>query len=105
VGSPDSSLAFVMYNSGSATGILPAYQLSTGALTDIQLSGSAKSPLTGIFAPNGTVFFVGTSGDDLVHFIDPTTLTDTQTVNPGLLDASGQPVPVEIMAVKPRAIR
>ena len=105
VGSPDSSLAFVMYNSGSATGILPAYQLSTGALTDIQLSGSAKSPLTGIFAPNGTVFFVGTSGDDMVHFIDPTTLTDTQTVNPGLLDASGQPVPVEIMAVKPRAIR
>jgi len=26
-------------------------------------------------------------------------------VNPGLLDASGQPVPVEMMAVKPRAIR
>jgi hypothetical protein len=110
VAAPDSSVAFVTYNSSSASGILPAYAPSAtagqaGTLTDIQLSGGAKSPISGIFSPNGTVFFVGTSGDDLVHFIDPATLTDTQTIDPGLLDVSGKPVPVEMMAVKPRSVR
>lgn len=109
VASPNSSVAFVTYTSPSASGILPAYTPSAtagqpGTMTQVQLSGSAESPVAGVFAPNSSIFFVSTSGDDLVHFIDPTTLKDTQTINPGLLDANGKPVPVQMMAVKPRSV-
>lgn len=108
VASPTSSVAFVTYTSASATGILPAYTPSTtpgaaGTITGMQLSGTAQSPVSGIFSPNATIFFVGTSGDNLVHFIDPSTLTDTQTINPGLVGPNGNPVPVQMMAVKPRS--
>lgn len=111
VASPASNVAFVTYNNNNpsaGTGLLPAYSVSassgaTGTLTNVQLSGAAKSPIAGMFAPNTTLFFVSTSGDDLVHFIDPATLTDTKTINPGLVDANGNPVPVQMMAVKPRS--
>jgi trimeric autotransporter adhesin len=108
VASPNSQLAFVTYNSTTATGVLPYYVPSTtagspGTVSSIQLSGSAQSPVAGIFSPNETTFFVSTSGDDLVHYINTSTLQDTQTINPGLLDANGNPVPVQMMAVKPRS--
>jgi hypothetical protein len=108
VASPTSSIAFVTYNAASATGVLPAYTPSAtagspGTMASIQLSGSAQAPVAGIFSPNETIFFVSTSGDNLVHFVDPATLQDTQTINPGLLDANGNPVPVQMMAVKPRS--
>ena len=108
VASPDSNIAFVTYNSASATGLLPAYQPSAsagqpGTLTNVQLSGTAQAPISGIFSPDETVFFVGTSGDDLIHFVDPSTLKDTQTINPNLTDPNGKPVPVQMLAVKPRA--
>lgn len=111
VASPTSSIAFVTYNNNNqaaGSGLLPAYAPSgtagtAGTLTNVQLSGTAKAPISGIFSPNTTLFFVGTSGDNLVHFIDPATLTDTKTINPGLVDNSGNPVPVQIMAVKPRS--
>lgn len=108
VASPNSTIAFVTYNSPSATGILPAYTPSTtagaaGTISSVQLSGEAKSPVAGIFSPNETIFFVSTSGDDLIHFVNPQTLQDSQTVNPGLLDANGNPVPVQMMSVKPRS--
>lgn len=110
VASANSSVAFVTYNSPSGGGILPAYTPSAtagqpGTITNIQLSAGANSPVDGIFSPNETIFFVSTTGDNLVHFIDPATLTETQTINPGLLDASGKPVPVQMMAVKPRSVR
>jgi hypothetical protein len=110
VASPDSSVAFVLYNAAAATGLLPAYQPSTsstpgtpGTLTNVQLSGTAQAPVSGIFSPDETIFFVGTSGDNLVHYIDPVTLQDTQTINPGLTNPQGQAVPVQMMAVKPRS--
>ncbi|MGC2164047.1 MAG: hypothetical protein WA634_19260 [Silvibacterium sp.] len=108
VASPTSSIAFVTYNSAAGAGVLPAYTPSTtagapGTMSSVQLSGSAQSPIDGIFSPNETIFFVSTSGDNLVHFVNPATLTDTQTINPGLLDANGNPVPVQMMAVKPRS--
>jgi hypothetical protein len=108
VASPTSSVAFVTYQSASGTGVLPAYTPSTttgapGTISSVQLSGTAQSPVTGIFSPNTTIFFVGTTGDNLVHFVNPSTLTDTQTINPGLVDATGKPVPVQMMAVKPRS--
>ncbi len=108
VASPTSNVAFVTYNSASGSGILPAYTPSAtagspGSLTSVQLSGTAQSPISGIFSPNETIFFVGTTGDNLVHFIDPVGLKDTQTINPGLVNSSGTPVPVQMMAVKPRS--
>lgn len=106
--SPTSNVAFVTYNSSSAAGILPAYMPSTnvgapGTVSSVQLSGTAQSPVAGIFSPNETIFFVSTSGDNLIHFVDPVALTDTQTINPGLVDANGNPVPVQMMAVRPRS--
>jgi len=99
--------AFVSGNAASASGLLPAYQPSAtagaaGTLTNVQLSGTAQAPVSGIFSPDETIFFVGTSGDNLVHYINPTALTDTQTINPALTDATGKPVPVQLMAIKPR---
>jgi trimeric autotransporter adhesin len=108
VASQTSNLAFVTYQSAAGTGILPTYIPSAtagspGTISSVQLSGTAQNPVSGIFSPNTTIFFVGTSGDNLVHFVNTTTLTDTQTINPGLVDASGNPVPVQMMAVKPRS--
>lgn len=111
VASPNSTVAFVTYNNNNqtaGTGILPAYTPSAtagspGTISSVQLSGTAKSPIAGIFSPNETIFFVSTSGDNLVHFVNPSTLTDTQTINPGLVDANGNPTPVQMMAVKPRS--
>ncbi|HUY81428.1 MAG TPA: hypothetical protein VMU92_06860 [Acidobacteriaceae bacterium] len=105
---PNSQLAFVTYTSPTAAGVLPYYVPSAtagspGTMSNIQLSGSAKSPVAGIFSPNDTIFFIGTSGDNLVHLIDASTLQDTKVINPGLVDANGNPVPVQMMAVKPRS--
>ena len=102
VASPDSAVAFVTYNSASATGLLPAYVPSTGTVTNVQLSGTAQAPIAGIFSPDETLFFVSTSGDDLIHFVDPVALKDTQTINPSLIDANGKPVPPQMLAIKPR---
>jgi trimeric autotransporter adhesin len=107
VASPDSSVAFVLYNATAGTGLLPAYTPSAtagtaGTLTNVQLSGTAASPVAGIFSPDDTLFFVSTSGDNLIHYISPSTLTDTLTINPGLTNAAGQPVPAQMLAVKPR---
>jgi len=106
IASPNSNVAFVTYNSASATGLLPAYQIpasGVGTLSNVQLSGGAQAPISGVFSPDETLFFVGTTGDNLVHFVDPATLTDTQTIKPNLTDANGNPVPVQMLAVKPRA--
>ncbi|MGA7522575.1 MAG: hypothetical protein WBW84_08825 [Acidobacteriaceae bacterium] len=127
VSSPDSSVAFVTYNyNGFAasfanpsagtggTGLLPYYQpsASNGAFgtlgTPIQLStvtnyAAPQSPLAGIFSPDGSIFFVSTSGDNLVHMVDTTSLTDTGTINPKLVDGSGNPVPPIFLAVQSRS--
>ena len=105
--SPDSSVAFITYNAASASGLLPDYKPSTtqgaaGTISNVQLSGGAQAPIAGIFSPDNTLFFVSTTGDDLVHFVNVQTLQDFQTINPGLKDTKGNPVPAEFFAVKPR---
>jgi len=107
VSSPDATLSFITYNAAGATGLLPVYKPSTtfgvaGTLTNIQLSTGAQAPLSGAFSPDDSTFFVGTSGDNLLHFIDVPSLTDTQTVNPKLVTPSGTPVPVQFIVVQPR---
>ena len=115
VASPASNLAFVTYTPtgtpGTAT--LPYYQpTATGSLgtigqvTFVEPPGTtspATAPLAGVFSLDDTLFFVSTSGDNLVHYINVKSLTDTQQVNPGLVDQNGNPLPVTAIAVKPRS--
>ncbi|MDP9039889.1 MAG: hypothetical protein M3O02_11555 [Acidobacteriota bacterium] len=99
----DSSIAYVTYT-GSG-GVLPAYAPSTSGLgqtTYIKLSGSATAPITGVESSDNASFFVGTAGDNLVHIITRSSLTDTGTLAPALADPNGAIVPVNLLAQKPR---
>jgi len=110
VPSPATNLAFVTYSAtASSTGKanLPYYQPPAGSTTAppvnyVTLTGTPTAPLTGVFSLDNTLFFVSTSGDDLVHYINMQTLTDSQQINPGLLDANGNPLPATAIGVKPR---
>ncbi len=107
VSSPDSSVAFVTYQGAAATGAVPYYTpSSTGtfpALGTVQLSSGALAPIAGIFSPDGSIFFTSTSGDNLVHMVGTSTLTDTQTLDPKLTNGTGTPVPAQFLAVKSRS--
>jgi hypothetical protein len=111
VSSPYSDLAFVLYQAAAATGALPYYvpgaatgsTFPFGTLSTVQLSTGAQAPVAGIFSPDGSVFFTSTSGDNLIHLIDTTTLTDTQTLDPKLTNSSGATVPAQFLAVKSRS--
>ena len=101
--SPDATIAFVTY-SGTG-GVLPAYAPSSsgsGQLSYIKLSGSATAPLSGVVSSDNSTFYTGTAGDNLVHIINRSTLTDTSTLAPNLTGASGNAVPVDLLAQKPR---
>ncbi len=113
--SPNSTLAFVTFCStspctttpGSSNNtVLPAYKVPVtggGTITPITLTGTAPgAPITGAFSPDTTTFYVSTDQDNLIHFINTTTLTDTQQLNPGLVNSSNQPVPAFFMAARPR---
>jgi hypothetical protein len=107
VSSPDSSVAFVTYTEASASGVLPYYKPSAsafafGTLGSVQLSSGAQAPVAGAFSPDGSIFFTSTSGDNLVHMVSTSSLTDTQTLNPNLTNGSGAGVPAQFMAVKSR---
>lgn len=114
--SPASNLAFVTYaaeTGSTGTATLPYYVPATsGTLGTIgqipfvepaSATTSATAPLAGAFSLDDTLFFVSTSGDNLVHYINVNTLTDTQQIAPGLVDANGNVVPATFIAVKPRA--
>ena len=99
----DSSVAFITYT-GSG-GVLPAYSPAAsgaGQTTYVKLSGTASAPVTGVESSDNAKFYVGTSGDNLVHIIDRSSLTDTSTLAPKLTDPSGNAVPVNLLAQKPR---
>jgi trimeric autotransporter adhesin len=120
------SLSFVLYTGSTPGATLPFYtqvagpSSSFGHLGYITFAGSTASsitaPVAGIFSPDNTLFFVSTSGDNLIHYINTTTLTDTQQINlnlpacapgsdPGCQNTtpnSGS-VPATAIAVKPRA--
>jgi trimeric autotransporter adhesin len=131
VASPQSELAFITYNGTTAGAQLPYYIPGTGTTVgSVALGGSAAAsitaPLTGVFSPDGTMFFVSTAGDNLVHYISvpasvtpSTPPTDSQQTAPNLpactpgsdpdciltnttLPASGI-VPATTILVKPRS--
>lgn len=118
------SLTFLTYNGTTAGATLPYYQQVTsqtgslGTLGYVTLTGASSitAPVAGVFSPDDSLFFVSTAGDNLVHFINTTTLTDTQQISPALpactvgdedctltaTPASGI-VPATVIQVKPRA--
>ena len=110
VPSPASNVAFVTYSAtaGSAgTANLPYYQPAAsgaGALNYVTLSGAPTAPIAGAFSLDDTMFFVATTGDNAVHYINlqTTPYTDTKQIAPGLQDVNGNPLPVTRIAVKPR---
>jgi hypothetical protein len=112
VAATNSQEAFVTYSSAAATppaggALLPVYKPSAaagtlGTLSSVTLTGNALAPVAGIFSPDNTIFFAGTTGDDLLHLIDTTTLTDTKQIDPKLTDINGKPLPPVFLAVKPR---
>lgn len=115
VASPASNLVFVTYSADSnstAAATLPYYLPTTtggpgtpGQVTLIEPSGTtavATAPVAGVFSLDDTTFFVSTSGDNLVHYIDVKSLTDMNQINPGLVDGNGNPVPATVIVTKPR---
>ncbi len=112
VAATNSLEAFVTYGTSATTppaggALLPVYKPSAvpgtlGTLSSVTLAGTAVAPVAGIFSPDNTIFFAGTSGDNLLHLIDTKTLIDTQQINPKLTDINGVPLPPVFLAVKPR---
>jgi hypothetical protein len=99
----DSTVAFVTYT-GSG-GVLPAYApvaSGPGQTTYIKLSGTATAPVAGVISADNATFYAGTSGDNLVHLITRSTLTDSSTIAPNLTSPAGATVPVDLMVQKPR---
>jgi hypothetical protein len=108
--SPASNLAFITYTptaGSTATATLPYYQPTTGGtlgtVGQVTLTGTPTAPVAGTFSLDDTIFFVSTSGDNLVHYINVQTLTDTQQIRPGLIDGNGNPIPATFIAAKPRS--
>jgi len=106
-----SGVAFITYL-GSG-GFLPAYTPSTQLTTYIPLLQAANAPaptapIAGVLSADNSMLFVGTSGDNLVHLISRSTLTDTSTIAPNLDAAPGQSVPAgtvvpaNLLVQKPR---
>ena len=109
--SSDSAVAFVTYPASATaatTGtLLPAYKPAPsgpGALSYVTLANGATAPVAGVFSSDNGTFYVGTSGDNLVHLIKNSTLTDGSQINPKLPAASGSGFATpNLFAQKPRA--
>ncbi len=119
------SLSFVTYNGTTPGATLPYYKQTTGTTTApgtvgyLTLNGAANitAPVAGAFSPDNTLFFVSTSGDNMIHYINTTTLQDTQQISPNLpacnpttdlgctvpAGSTGGVVPATTIWVKPRS--
>ena len=87
----DSSIAFVTNTPATgapSTGAtLAAYRPSTtgiGTASTVTLANGATAAVTGTLSSDNRFFFAGTSGDNLIHFITVSSLTDTRQINPNL---------------------
>ena len=105
----DSSVAFVTYT--GTGGVLPYYLPGTGTINKIPLlqpttaSSAPIAPVAGVVSADNSTVFVGTSGDNEVHLIDRTALTDdpTKAIAPNLppISGSGTAVP-NLLVQRPR---
>ena len=112
----DSKVVFFTYT--GTGGVLPAYKPVAfgatgntsgapvaGTLTNITLSGAATAPAGGAISADNSTAYVGTSGDNLVHIISVSTLTDTKTIAPALpsfTGAAGTLAVPNLLVEKPR---
>ncbi|MGI4853759.1 MAG: hypothetical protein ACRYF4_06915 [Janthinobacterium lividum] len=91
----DSSVAFTTYlptATAISGAVLPAYvPAASGAGTQqsVKLAAGATAPVNGVFSSDNKIFFTGTSGDNQVHLITRSTLTDTSQIAPKLPSNSG----------------
>jgi hypothetical protein len=108
----DSSIAFATYlPTATATGgaVLPAYTPAAsgvGALQSVSLTGSATAPVAGVFSSDNKFFFAGTAGDNQVHVITRSTLTDSSQIAPKLpsnSNSTGTAVP-NLLVQYPRSV-
>ena len=108
----DSSIAFTTYlptATATAGALLPAYAPATGGagtVSTVKLAGAATAPVTGVFSSDNKLFFVGTTGDNQVHLITRSTLTDTSQIAPKLpsnINSTGTAVP-NLIVQYPRAV-
>ena len=89
VPSPASNLAFITYTGSTPGATLPYYMPAewsgrNGELRHVDRRLGGTAPFTGAFSLDDKLFFVSTAGDNLIHFINTTTLQDTQQINPNL---------------------
>lgn len=121
------SLSFVTYNGNATSATLPYYKQTSAATSSLGTVGyvalaapgsgtGPTAPIAGAFSPDATTFFVSTAGDNRIHYISASTLTDTQQISPNLpacapgtdqgctlsAPVSG-PVPATVIVVKPRS--
>ena len=119
VPSSNSAAAFVTYTAplgttpGQTAALLPFYAPSStgpGKLQYVPLSGSATAPISGVFSTDNFSFYVGTTGDDLVHIISLTyptgatpTAVDSTTLAPALplYNGTGN-APVNLIVQRPK---
>ena len=92
----DSTIAFATYlptTSAASTGaLLPSYTPGSngaGTVQNVTLTTGATAPVTGVFSQDNKFFFTGTSGDNQVHIITRSTLTDNSQLAPKLPSNSG----------------
>ncbi len=117
------NLSFVTYTGATTNATLPYYKQATGSgapgtVGYVTLNGASAitAPVAGAFSPDNTLFFVSTSGDNMIHYINTGTLTDTQQISPNLpacapgsdpdctiTSPTTNPVPATAIAVKPRS--
>ncbi len=124
IASPSSDLTFLTYTGSSPGAKLPYYLPgSNGAPGSVKYvnfadANSVTAPIAGAFSLDNKYFFVSTAGDNLIHFINTSTLTDTQQVAPALPPCApgsdpdclittptvtSNPVPATVIIVKPRS--
>ncbi len=112
----NNEVIFVTYTGSGAQ--LPEYLLPStggaGTLTYVPLAGTATAPIAGVWSTDNNTFYVGTSGDNLVHLITqsctttaPITCTwkDSSQLTPNLPNAAGSgTVPVNMIVQRPKRV-
>jgi hypothetical protein len=109
----DSTIAFTTYlpATGAATtgAILPGYKPATsgaGTFASVTLAAGATAPVTGVFSSDNKTFFAGTAGDNKVHLITSSSLTDTSQLAPNLpsVSTSGAAAVPNLIVQYPRTV-
>jgi hypothetical protein len=104
----DSTFAFITYT--GTGGVVPQYAPATGILSNITLqtttAGAPIAPVAGVVSSDNLTFYVGTTGDNLVHRLTrgASGFSDTLTpLIPGLPNINGTGVAIpNLIAQKPR---